>query len=209
MVLLENKGMEKEKSTNIYVKVALTILVLFVLPLGSIYFLNEGRDYRRESISELEDMGKLNDFQVADQHNVNISPDVLRSRVAVVNFLPQDEKMAREQSERIGLIQQSFDDTEDVLFLSFIPEDTSKSLLERAKKLGINDQKQWHLIAAKENDWDKYSKGIFKLPGEYGVALVDTSGTIRHHYDINSNPDMGRLVEHISIVIPKQKRRGL
>ena len=202
--------MEKKKNTNVYLKAALTFLVLFVLPLGSVYFLTKGRDYRRDAIAELGDHGKVASFEAMNQRGLPISPETLRSKVAVVNFLSENREAAKDQADRIAMVHQSFDDTEDVLFLSFTLADSSVNLLDRAKALGITDHEQWFLLGASGDKLDWLQKEVFKLEKpDNGVALVDTSLTVRRHYDLSDNPAMGRLVEHISIVIPKQKRRGL
>lgn len=202
--------MEKEKKTSVFIKSLLVFGVLIIAPLVSIYFLDSGRDYRRESMAELQDLGKVKSFQIVNQNNLTITPEVMRTRVAVVNFLSENATTARQQADRIAKVHESFDDTEDVLFLSFIPADSTDNMLERAKGLGITDHKQWFLLGTNDEQWNSLSSDIFQISDPTnGIALVDTSLTIRKHYDINSNPEMGRLVEHISIVIPKQKRRGL
>ncbi len=196
-----------KRSKRIAISV-LVVVILFVLPGGSWLYLQRGLDYRKASLAELQDLGKTGDFQLKNQKNLMISPEMLRGRVSVVNFLPEDKETGKSLSERIAKIHQSFDDTEDVIFLSFMPADSSAQLLDIANSMGIKDDKQWFLIGTENSEWQRLAKEVYKIPNpENGVALVDTSMTIRKYYDINVNQDMGRLVEHISIVIPQQKRR--
>ncbi len=196
-----------KRSKRIAISV-LVVVILFVLPGGSWLYLQRGLDYRKASLAELQDLGKTGDFQLKNQKNLMISPEMLRGRVSVVNFLPEDKETGKSLSERIAKIHQSFDDTEDVIFLSFMPADSSAQLLDIANSMGIKDDKQWFLIGTENSEWQRLAKEVYKIPNpENGVALVDTSMTIRKYYDINVNQDMGRLVEHISIVIPEQKRR--
>ncbi len=196
-----------KRSKRIAISV-LVVVILFVLPGGSWLYLQRGLDYRKASLAELQDLGKTGDFQLKNQKNLMISPEMLRGRVSVINFLPEDKEMGKSLSERIAKVHQSFDDTEDVIFLSFMPADSSAQLLDIANSMGIKDDKQWFLIGTDNDEWQRLAKEVYKIPNpENGVALVDTSMTIRKYYDINANQDMGRLVEHISIVIPEQKRR--
>ena len=205
---MENQAPEKKK--NVFLISGLVFLVLFVLPLGSIYFLNSGLQYRKTSVSELSDLGKVGDFNLNNQNNLPVSPAMLRGRVAVVNFFSENDSIAKFQADRIANVHQNYNDVEDVLFLSFIHSDTSINLINAASSLGITDHKQWYLLSTQGNQWKDISTNNFKIPNiENGVALVDTSMTIRKIYDLNSNPEMGRLVEQIAIVIPKQKRRGM
>lgn len=199
-----------EKKNKVYLISGLVFLVLFVLPLGSIYFLSSGKDYRMTSLSEMEDKGKVSPFSLKNQNNLSISPDLLKGRVAVVNFLSEDDSVASYQMERLSKVHQNYNDTDDVLFLSFVQKDSSENMIDRAANLGIKDHKQWYLMGTDAANWNDMSKSIFKIEDpEKGIALIDTSMTIRRHYDISSNPEMGRLVEQIAIVIPKQKRRGM
>ena len=205
---MENQAPEKKK--NVYLISGLVFVVLFILPLGSIYFLNSGKEYRRASLSEMEDKGKVPSFQFTNQNNTAISPELLRGKVAVVNFMSDDDSLAKFQADRLSLIHDSYNDTEDVVFLSFVKNNNNDNLITKAADLGITDHKQWFLLSTNDSDWNKIPMSTFKIEdADKGIALIDTSMTIRRHYDINSDPDMGRLVEQIAIVIPKQKRRGM
>ena len=182
--------------------------VLFIMPIGSLYYLYMGRTHSRTAVAELEKLGKVSGFQCKNQQNEPISPEVLHGKVTVVNFLPNDLAAARPLADRIAKVHQSFDETEDVVFLSFIQMDSSKTLLETATQLGIKDHKQWYLLGTSATEWNHLSKDVYHLQNpEIGVAMVDTSLTIRKLYDINDNVQMGRMVEHIAKVVPKQKRR--
>lgn len=200
----ENKKYSRKKVlVTIFV-----VFILFILPAGSWFYLQQGLDYRKKSMAELQELGKPGSFEHKNQKNVVVSPELLRGRVTVVNFLPEDRQKAKMLSDRIAKVHQSFDDTEDVIFLSFMPADTSQQMLDMANSLGIKDEKQWFLIGTNETEWQRIANEVYRIPNpEDGVALVDTSLMIRKYYDINLNQDMGRLVEHISIVIPQQKRR--
>ena len=187
---------------------ALVFAILFVLPAGSWLYLQRGLDYRKKAVSELQDFGKTGEYDLKNQRNLAVSPTSLRGKVTVVNFLPSDREVGRTLSERIAKVHQSFDDTEDVVFLSFMPIDSTDKLLDVAISLGIKDDRQWYLLGTEAAEWKRLASDVYKIQDPTnGVALVDTSLTIRKYYDIHLDKDMGRLVEHIAIVIPQQKRR--
>lgn len=182
--------------------------VLFILPIGSVFYLYKGRAHSRTAVAELEQLGKVGDFQTKNQESKPISPQLLHGKVTVVNFLPTDFDKAKPLADRISKVHQSFDETDDVLFLSFIQDDSTKTLLERATQLGIEDHQQWFLLGVSSDEWTRLSSQVYHLPDPLtGVAMADTSLTIRKLYDINNNQQMGRMVEHIAKVVPKQKRR--
>ena len=187
---------------------AMAFTVLFLLPIGSLYYLYMGRTHSRTAVAELEKLGTVAGFELKNQQSQPISPASLHGKVTVVNFLPKDLTAAKPLADRIAKVHQSFDETDDVIFLSFIEEDSTQTLLQMAGKLGIEDHLQWYLLGTTAAEWNRLSKEVYHLPNpELGVAIADTSLTIRKLYDINNNQQMGRMVEHIAKVVPKQKRR--
>jgi hypothetical protein len=202
--------MEEQKMNNtkrIIISI-LVVFILFVLPAGSWLYLQRGLDYHIASKSELQELGKTGDFQLANQKNIPISPEMIRGKVSVIHFLPENREEGKILTDRMAKVHQSFDGTEDVVFLSFMPSDSSTQLLDIANAFGIRDDKQWYLIGAEKSEWERLANEVYKIPNPAtGVALVDTSLTIRKYYDINVNKEMGRLVEHIAMIIPEQKRR--
>lgn len=202
--------MEKEKNKKAYWKVAVAFMLLFVLPLGSIYFMNKGINFHKAVTEELEDKGKIGAFKVENQNNLDVSNELLYGRVTVVNFLSDDSEKAKKQAAQIKKVHSSFDDTEDVYFLSFVSADTSESLVDRSLGLGIEDAKQWSLTELNSAEWKNMTDNIFHASAmDEGIVLVDTSLSVRHLYHGYTDSLIGNLVLHISRVVPKQKRRTL
>ena len=199
---------ENENSSRNPVKAILIFLVLFVLPAGALYFLNAGKNFRQDYLKDLSDMGKIAAFNLPNQDNQDINPALLKGKVSVVHFLTEDASTAKAEVERISKLHESFDDTEDVVFLSFLATDSTTSLREEAARLGIIDNKQWFLIGSGKTELERMAKENFHLADPYNtVALVDTALTVRNLYNIGQNEEMGRLVVHISMIVPKQKKR--
>jgi len=184
------------------------VVILFLLPAGSLFYLQSGLNYRTKIMAGLGDFGKIGDFNLLNQNGTPVSPETLSGRVSVVNFLPGNTVADRAICERFGKLQQGFDETSGVVFLSFIATDSIPGLLQIAKDLGINDHEQHFLLGASALEWQRLATDAFQMknPGSQ-VALVDSNLTIRNYYDLNSNQEMGRLVEHIALIIPKQNRR--
>lgn len=202
---------EQEKKTwKRYLFTAIVFTVLFIFPAIAWFALQAGLDHNRAAKSELkEDLGKVGTFQIKDQDNQLLSPQSIRGKVCVVQFLPSDPAQALPLADRIAKVYQSYDGVDDVAFLSIMPADSAKTLLETAKALGIKDPGQWHLLGTNgQDEWRQLAASVYKMPNPgSSVVLIDTSMTIRHYYDIHSNPEMGRLVEHIALLMPKQMRR--
>jgi hypothetical protein len=202
---MENTNVNKSRR---FITSAVVMILLFVLPAVSWIYLRQGLDYRKKSLSELKDLGKTGNFELKNQKNLLVSPGLLRGKVTVVQFLPSDPAEGKAKVERLAGIHENFDDTEDVVFLSFVPKDTTVSLLDLARRLNIKDDNQWFLMYADSAELAGLTSSVYRpADPQHELTLVDTSLTVRKYYDIRQNAAMGRLVEHISIVIPEQKRR--
>lgn len=197
----------EKKPWQRYLFAGIVFTVLFIFPAIAWFSLQSGLDHHVKSKSELKQLGSVADFSAKDQSNALISPQALRGKVSVLNFLPADPAASKNLAERMAKVHQSYNETEDVNFVSFIPVDSTVTLLDRAIGLGIKDAAQWHLVGLPLDEWTRLSTNAFKLPDPTSVTLVDTSMTVRNYYDVHSNPAMGRMVEHIALVLPKQKRR--
>lgn len=192
-------------SRKLKIRYLLFLVILFVLPAVSLYFLNSGKNYRLQALDELKEHGKVGDFHLNNQRGIHISPDMLRGKVTVACLLPENPDSAAFYTERLSVIHDSYNDTKDVIFLSFLDAVDSTNLLETAVTLGIKDHDQWWLLRSEEEK----AKAIYHFPEGKGfqIALADTSLMVRNHYNIYDNRQMGRLVEHIALIIPKQPRR--
>ncbi|MBI1225644.1 MAG: hypothetical protein GC192_10450 [Bacteroidetes bacterium] len=201
------ENIEEVKPANKFWR-AMMFAVLFLLPFGSLYYLYMGRAHSRTAKAELEELGKVSGFELKNQQNEVITPESLHGKVTVVDFLPKDLTVAKPKADRMSKVHQSFDDTDDVILLSFIENDTSQTLLQRATQLGIEDHKQWYLLGTSAQEWEHLAKDVYHLTDPLnGVAMADTSLVVRKLYDINNNQQMGRMIEHIAKVVPKQKRK--
>lgn len=200
---------EKAKRTPQQVFMSIMVIaLLFLFPALSWYYLQTGLNHRKKALSELNELGKVGPFQLKNQSNLIISNEGLKRKVTIVNFIPANKTIARNLTDRIAKVHQSFNEVDDVIFLSFTPADTSVQLIDMARELAIEDHKQWYLLGTTPEEWQRLATEAYKLPKvENSVALVDTSGTIRNYYDVNINQEMGKLVEQTVLILPKQKGR--
>lgn len=198
--------MAKEQiSARLKFRYLLYLVILFVLPVLSLYFLNSGKNYRLQALSELQEHGKVGDFNFINQRGEHITPAVLRGKLTVAALLPSFQDSAAFYADRLSILHQSYDNTKDVVFLSFLQADDTISLTDKATQLGIKDHDQWWLMQCDAAT----ARALFHFPEgkNLQIALADTSLMVRNHYNIYDNHQMGRLVEHIALIIPKQPRR--
>ena len=76
---------DRKKITN---KIQLAILVLFIIfmPLGSWYYLQSGFNYHGDLMSELKDYGKVPEFALKTQDNDTLTNLDLDGKFAVASF---------------------------------------------------------------------------------------------------------------------------
>ena len=197
-----------QKGIRRIIRTGLVLIIIIALPALSVHYLKKGVDYRKKALSELKDLGKVGDFKLVNQRNLPVTPEVLKGKITVLQFLPTDAAAAQSAVGRMAKAQQGFSEVDDVLFLTILAADSTINLLDAAATLQIKDDKHWFLAAISEGQRRQLATAVFKMPApESGVAIIDDKLTVRKLYDINSNPDMGRLIEHIAMIMPKQKRK--
>jgi hypothetical protein len=199
---------EKRNSKKIIQVIGL-FLFLVVLPGGSWLFLQRGENYQLDLRGELKELGRIESYAAVDQSQQERTEADLHGQVTVASFLKNEDAASEAVVKRLLQLHEQFDDRKDVFFLSHMAIDTSGSLYESGNEYGIKDTAQWRIVRS------DVSKSVFQLPEEGGsdfshhVALIDTSGMVRKVYDTRLNPDMGRLIEHIAILMPiRKKKRG-
>ncbi len=167
----------------------LILIVLFVLPAGSWYFLKYGFNWRKGKLAALETKGHfisdLN-WNSIEKENINNS---FSSRTTVVKFADglsvNDEKII-DQFKKVNGFQ-----------WVLISKDSSS------------------FINVPSNDPRKYivSPRFYSSPNSYRslghYMLVDTGLNIRQIYEGDSEKMLRKLVEDITIVIPKKKQKDI
>jgi hypothetical protein len=192
-------------------RVILLFLLLVGLPAGSWFYLQSGLNYRKNALADLKDFGKLKSFQLYSQNGDTLRLQDIQGKVVVANFFSPDLSKSRETADRIAKLHSLFDERTDLYFLSHVPTDSTSQLWQLADAMGIKDSNQWFLLTAAPEELENQERKNYKFPqkeeamdGENNfLALVDTSRTIRNYYDVANNEDMGRLIEHIAILLPK------
>ena len=164
-------------------------LLLIVFPLGSFLYLKAGFNYRVESLSELEPLGSIEPFGLP----VSTVEDPL---VYVLYFSPSAF------SDSVGIsvqnVHEAFTLEPSVKFVGFG---------EGGYKL-IDDTEQASQIAYTSEMKIAFQKLTSNSPHCENVPLiqqgiiVDREGKVRRCYDLHSGPEVIRMVEHLTILVP-------
>ncbi len=191
-------------------RVFLLFLLLVGLPAGSWFYLQSGLNFRKKTLADLNDFGKLKPFQLYNQNGDTLHLQDIQGKIVLANLFSRDLSTNREIAGRISKLHNLFDERPDLIFLSLAPTDSTAQLGQLADSLGIKDSLQWFLLTATTKELENQKLGNFRFPQneEAGqdsnnfLALADTSNTILNYYDLFNNEDMRRLIEHIVILLP-------
>ena len=195
------------------------IFLLIVLPLGAIYLLDKGINYRKNLIGTLEDYGKMPEFSLSDYTEIVIDNERLKRGLTVVNFMSLTEKETSDiKGAMISKIHQQFDDREDIYFLNFVLDgsiDSTNMLYKFIEQHNLEDEEQCFFISGESDMLERMASTGFKIPVKEGellkkspyVAFVDANQQIRKYYDMGEEEDVKLLVQHLMLLLPVVNQR--
>ncbi|MFN7116680.1 MAG: TlpA family protein disulfide reductase [Saprospiraceae bacterium] len=203
---------QQNKIVRLILATLVLLFVLVILPLGSWYYLRNGLNYRVTTMSELNNYGKLPDFSYNTVVNTQVQTADLQGKVAVANVLDlKNEALSATWGTMLEKLHDQFNERNDVRFLIYVT-DTARTTIESfTTKYKLQDYEQCYFIPA---DADV----IKKLPLDHHIGadsllthltLVDTKGMVRKHYNVQDQAQVKRLVEHMALLLPLQKREEI
>lgn len=222
--------MSEAKNTKKILQALVLTLMLIGLPLGSWFYLKKGFDYQKNLMDELKNYGKMPDFKLLTQNGDSLSRDELKGKVIVADFYVKDSQSAEKTMDYLRKFSEQFHDQEGLVFLShqLSPLGASASgLKEQSQQESLDNDLNYFLSGSKkemlsilsigykvpvlkqkqDNGMIPLKSNINQLPREYPYfVLVDTSLAIRNYYDINDAASVEKLVQHLAISIPREKK---
>ena len=201
---------EKKRSNKAGIWITVLLLIVVFPGVGYIY-LQRGLEYHRESYRQLEALGTLPAFEALTRADTTLNSAELNGNTVVLAMLGNDPVRSAGAVDKLNRLQDQFDHLDDVLFLALVEDDGFADLNRRFAGYGFNDTDQWPLL---ELSVPEYNAVAVDLAGRLGVdaltqdrfVLIDRAGEIRKVYDATDDQEMGRLIEHISYVIPRNKK---
>ena len=203
---------------NIFQTLVLSFIFI-VLPAGSWYYLNEGYNYRKALLEELDqDLGKIPAFELKNQNDKVITNKLLNGKLVIANFLSLPEATNQQQLIKdLARVQDQFDKRDDIVFLTFTKANTTEQISNYFQQLQVKRNKnQWHFLTGVDSDMNALA-AKFDLPNNFqkGYAdnatliIADTSSTIRYAYDFREEAAIKKLIEHIATMMPTAAKREL
>lgn len=203
---------KQNKILRLVVATLILFFLLVVLPFGSWYYLKDGLDYRIKTMGELKQYGALPNFSYTTFQNTTIAAADLKGKVAVANVLDlQKEQLTHTFGNTLEKLHDQFKERKDVFFLIHVT-DTSKTNVENfARQYQLQDYAQCYFIPTD-------AAVLSTLQTNYHLAadslytyftLIDTKNIVRKHYDVQEEIQVKRLVEHLALLLPLQKREEI
>lgn len=191
-------------------------LILVVLPAGSWFYLRGGLKWRMDAQAELKEYGKIRKATVI--YADGTKEDMLKGKVCVLHFFGANPDLTLENRAILqtaeNLVQQyGFKPgmAEDYFRIVMIADGGTAEFKTMAQTLPSADLANWvwtgglgswNTILA--NGYDAYCLQNSIRPDAEYFALSDTSGTIRRYYNALDEKEIGRMVEHIALLLPNK-----
>jgi hypothetical protein len=186
-------------------KIQTALLVGVVVGLPAISFLVNvyGAKSGKAFYSDIKNnLGKLGDFNTVGWNNDTVSANTVKGKVLVVSFTSSANREELINTLKpIVKTEQFREEVDNLQFLTFDTNNDSAYYHNFVNQLNSKDKEIWHLLRG-GNDLAIE----MKIPNDYNISLVDTTGVIRRFYDIRKNEDRRLLVEHISVMPIKRKK---
>ena len=195
---------------------AVLSLLLVVFPAMSWVYLKYGFNWRKQALSELRDYGKIRPAYNVLPNGVQINE--LESKVCVLYLFGENPDLTpvNKQVMDIGerLFNQFGKDQDGIVRQDFrfvtIANGGTAEFKSYFQKLPSTEYVTWTATGG-TGTWgtiliNGYEKFCLEENGDMTVpafALADTSGIIRRFYPVMDEKQVGRMVEHIAMLLPK------
>jgi hypothetical protein len=190
---------------------AFLLLVLVVFPALSWLYLRGGLNWRKEALAELGNYGKIRAVNMIFPGNDKVNR--VESAVCVVHSFGADPDLSGENKFILDTGQRLFEQFgSNMNFrLVMIAQGGTAEFKTHAQTLPSADYATWVWTGALgswstilNNGYESYCIATGNKGYKEFYALTDTSGTIRRFYNALDEKEVGRMVEQIAILLPKE-----
>ena len=175
------------------------------VPVVSWYYLQTGLDYRLKALAELGDLGPMERETRVSFDKIVFSADKTKGKVHLGIWYPDGLENEISSMKFLDELHEQFKSRSDISFYIFTSTAQPDSLISFVKRNKLFPSP----IISYFPDLGVQRMYYFMKPsvGEIPVALVDTSGTVRKHYNLASGKELTRLTEHLAMLLPIESTR--
>lgn len=165
----------------------LVVALLILFPALSWYYLQQGKDWRMTSVSEISEKTQLTVASLTTMDGDTLTPESLLGNFIIAADLSHPVK-----HEVLDALHDQFGERDDVLLMAL----TSGDAVPQGW-LGIDCDRQ-------DCSWLRQH-----LDSSANSALIDDSLRLRRTYDLMKEDERKKLVKHTAVIVPLEKREKL
>lgn len=179
------------------------VLMLVALPAVSWIYLSNGYNYQKKVMAELKNLGKMGDLPSLTLSGDTLARASWKGKIVVAG--PLDLLAAPAKSPLLSHLQelhQQFDDRKDVLFVLYPTTQDTAAVWAYARTNGLWEKNQTIFLGdvaagKSRHHWSGDSAEF---------TLTDSKGQVRKAYDLRQGAQYARLVEHIALLLPIERK---
>ena len=174
------------------------ILILFLLPFVSWYYLQSGLDWRKNAQAVMNGTTPFPTGTCVLADGRKFSADSLEDRVTLVSFIScQTDDQGRKE-----VLQALYDQFSETNKAAFVLLDSCQA---GTGNLPLKQNKNWYVIPCTDSlALCTQVKSLWEKDKMF--ALVDRKGVIRSYYAIATKNEKRMLVEHMSLLLPRERQ---
>lgn len=209
----EDKPSRRRKITIL----AVLFLILVALPAGSWYYLRGGLQWHRQAVAELRQYAKIPPVMTVLPSGERF--DDLDGKVCVVHIFGENPQLDADNKQILDTYERLFTQfgqhTDQTVRQSFrlVPvfERPSAEFRSYYQVKPMEEYATWRTSggldrwrAVVEGSYQQFCRDEGTKPVKDYFAVADTSGAIRRFYNALDENQIGRMVEHIALLLPKE-----
>jgi hypothetical protein len=171
------------------------VLILFLLPFGSWYYLKSGLKWRQQVQTAMNGTTPVSGFPFHTTSGTKLTSEQINDHVSLLTILHCGEDAT--QAELVTRFYQQFKETKKANFIFF---DTCA--IASAGWTDSLKQNSWRVLC--QDSLNHCPALLEAWPAGKSYALVDRKGIIRSYYDAASTDDKRIMLEHMALLIPRE-----
>ncbi len=172
------------------------VLILFLLPFVSWYYLNSGLTWRKEAQAIMNGTVVFPSGAWKDSRDVLFSSELLDEHVTLVSKLTCDNMT--EQSDILSKIYDQFKETKKANYI--LLTECEQSINTGSDSLKVN----WFVFNCLDSI-NQCNTFFPNWPAGKSFALVDRDNLIRSYYSATTKEEKRLLLEHMALLLPRER----
>jgi hypothetical protein len=171
------------------------VLILFLLPIGSWYYLKSGLKWRQQVQSAMNGTTPVTGLPYYTTIGTRLTEEELTDHVTLLTIIDCTDEGT--QRDLITRFYNQFKETKKANFIFF---DTCSTAAGR----WIDSLPQYSYTINCSDSLNQCTMLLRSWPAGKSYALVDRKGIIRSYYDAVSTDDKRIMLEHMALLIPRE-----